>query len=102
MLMQSMRRNVALLIVVIAAAIALEPVLHTHPLISHGSPDIHSLSASTSLPCAVCTTSTDRVTLAPQVTEAPLAAESDVAEGALSRVALPDRSSLASRAPPAA
>lgn len=86
-----MRRAGIVFIVLVAAAIALEPLIHTHPL-----------TQSSSTPCAVCVTAVGRLTALNPAPAAPLTIVAAVpvlrVASIIQRAALP----LASRAPPAA
>jgi hypothetical protein len=87
---QRVRRAGFVFIVLVAAAIALEPLIHTHPL-----------TQSSSTPCAVCVTAVGRLTALSPAPAAPLTIVASVpvlrVASIIHRTTLP----LASRAPPA-
>ena len=89
--MQRVRRAAFIFVVLIAATIALEPLIHTHPL-----------SQKSNAPCAVCVGSVGRLTSLDPAPAAPLTFVATLptppAAAIIHRTALP----LASRAPPAA
>ena len=87
----SMRRAGLLFVVLIAAAIAFEPLIHTHPL-----------SQTSGSPCAVCVSTAGRVTPLTPAPIAPLFAVSVVAVFVASATIRRAYQPLASRAPPAA
>ena len=86
-----MRRAVYVFVLLVAAAIAVEPLIHTHPL-----------TQTSNAPCAVCVASVGSLTafnpapVAPSTHVTTIASLPDVA--IINRAAIP----LASRAPPAA
>jgi hypothetical protein len=89
--MQSLRRATLVFVLLTAAAIAVEPLIHTHPL-----------SQASSSPCAVCVSAIGRVThLAPAATS-PLVVLCAVAPVVVFVAIRRDATSLPSRAPPAA
>jgi hypothetical protein len=87
-----MRRAAFLLIVLVAAAVAFEPLIHTHPL-------KQSTSASQ---CAVCVNAHARVTTLAPAPISPLAIVGEVAVIRVTAECISLRTPLASRAPPAA
>lgn len=58
--MRSMRRWNIVLLLVLAIAVASQPILHNHPLIPGSGPERPSISSSQTLPCAVCAVSKGR------------------------------------------
>jgi len=93
-----MLRRLPLLIVAVALLIAVEPVLHSHPLWETGD----ARSAVTNGACAVCAAGTTQLPTAAPAIVAPVVTVTVVAPQPVSlrsaSIALP----LASRAPPAA
>jgi len=92
MLMRTMRRTLMALVLLVMAALALEPVIHTHPL----------MQSASATQCAVCVNAHARVTALKPADLSPL-----VVVGAVAVVRLPaqpalQQTPLASRAPPAA
>lgn len=92
MLFRLMRRMLLVFVLIVGAAVALEPVIHTHPL----------TQSSSSAQCAVCVNAHARVTALSPAPPSPL-----VIVGEVSAQHLPAQPSslttiLASRAPPAA
>ena len=91
MLMRLMRRTLLVFVLVMAASIALEPVIHTHPLTQN------ALSQ-----CAVCVNAHASVTTLTPVPISPLVMVGEVAVTPLPASPASILMTLASRAPPAA
>jgi hypothetical protein len=87
-----MRRAAFLLIVLVAAAVAFEPLIHTHPL----------MQTASATQCAVCVNAHARVTTLAPAPISPLAIVDDVAPVRVLAECASLRTPLASRAPPAA
>jgi hypothetical protein len=86
-----MRRTAFVFVLLIAAAIASEPLLHTHPL-----------SQTSSVPCAVCVNVVGPVTSLAPAAISPLVVVCAVAPVVVSTIVRHPGSPLASRAPPVA
>ena len=92
MLMQTMRRSLIVFVLLVAAAIALEPVVHTHPLTQNAS----------ATQCALCVNAHAGVTVLQPAVSSPLVVVGRVAAMHPIAEAVPAPVQLASRAPPAA
>ncbi len=98
--MQSVRRAAFVLTLVVAAAIAVEPLLHTHPLF-HASSDLHSSFVSDSLlPCAICATEGARSVPDTPSLAVPITASWSFVIGPVAKLARHAQAILPSRAPP--
>ena len=86
-----MRRLAFVFVVLVAASIAFEPLIHTHPL-SQKSP----------VPCAVCVSSVGRLTALERTPTAPVAIVTTVPALPVATIIHGAELPLASRAPPAA
>jgi hypothetical protein len=86
------------ILVILAAFLAVEPVVHSHPLVPGGGAS--DLSAPNV--CAICAVGTDKVIVAAPVVTAPVAVIGHVATTPLQPTTVETRVPLASRAPPAA
>ncbi|HSP16072.1 MAG TPA: hypothetical protein VLV78_15105 [Thermoanaerobaculia bacterium] len=87
-----MRRTLQVLVLLVAAAIAVEPLVHTHPLTQRSS----------SNQCAVCVNAHARVTTLAPTPISPLVIVGEVAAVRLPAQAAALQTPPASRAPPAA
>ncbi len=90
-LMQTMRRAALVFVVLVAAAVAFEPLIHTHPI-----------SQSTSVPCAICVGAVAHVTSPRLSVASPLVIVAAVAPLAVSPTVNRAEAPRVSRAPPAA
>ncbi len=90
MLMRTMRRMVLVLVLLAAAAVAMEPVIHTHPLTEGASGK-----------CAVCVNAHASVTALVPAAISPLTLVGEVPVVRLVAVSAHLPKSLTSRAPPA-
>lgn len=98
--MQSVRRAAFVLTLVVAAAIAAEPLLHTHPLF-HASRDLHSTIVSDSLlPCAICATEGARAIPETPSLAVPVTASWAFLIAPVAKLARHAQTHLPSRAPP--
>lgn len=86
-----MRRVGFILVVLVAAAILFEPLIHTHPL-----------TQTAPSPCAVCVSAVGRVTPLSAAPVSPLVALSAVVTLIVTSTIRRSHQPLASRAPPAA
>ena len=91
MLMRSMRRTILAVVFLVAASVALEPLLHTHPL-----------SQSSPIPCAVCVSAVGRITAPAPAPAAPQLVAFTLRTPAQSVIVTNFAGPRASRAPPAA
>jgi hypothetical protein len=91
MLMPLMRRGILVFVLLVAAAVAVEPLIHTHPL-----------SQTSNGPCAICVTSVGRLTSLTVTAASPLVAVSTVVAITATCASKPAAGPLSSRAPPAA
>ena len=89
--MPAMRRAALVFVLLIAAAIAFEPLIHTHPL-----------TQTSAVPCAVCVGSVGQVARLSVAENCPLVIVSYVMPAVAIAFQAPVSTSLASRAPPAA
>ncbi len=94
--MQQMFPRLTLFIVLVAALLAAEPLLHSHPLQSSAS------GATSSTACAICATGTGRLPIVTASVGAPQAIVHTYASVVVPIVAVDDPLPLPSRAPPAA
>ncbi len=85
-----MRRVAFLFVVLVAAAIAFEPLIHTHPL-----------SQTSNAPCAVCVGSVGRLTALGPTPAAPLTQVTAIPALPVAATVHRAAIALASRAPPA-
>jgi hypothetical protein len=85
----SMRRAVLVFVLLIAASIAAEPLIHTHPL-----------SQSSNTPCAVCVGAVARIAAPAPATVAPVAVAFTLTATVLAPVLHRSAAPLPSRAPP--
>jgi hypothetical protein len=96
-----MRRGLFVLVLLLAAILAVEPAVHTHPITS-GTAEGDCVSAQTLIRCSLCATATTRVLFAPPELIAPVAISvapvTLIARVAPQTVVIP----LPARAPPAA
>ncbi len=92
MLMRTMRRTLLVFVLLAAAAVALEPVIHTHPLTRDAS----------AMQCALCVNANASVTTLKPVPLSPLVVLGVVATVPVTSQAPSLQTRLASRAPPAA
>jgi hypothetical protein len=93
-----MLRRLPLLIVAVALILAIEPVVHSHPLWENSD----ARSAANSSACAVCAAGTTQLpTVAPSIA-APVVIVTVLAVLTVSHASASMALSLASRAPPAA
>lgn len=86
-----MRRAAFVFVVLVAAAVAFEPLIHTHPL-----------SQRTPVPCAICVSAVARITGLTLSAVSPLVVVAAVAPAAVSPAVKCAEAPRASRAPPAA
>ena len=86
-----MRRAVLVFVLLVAAAIAVEPLIHTHPL-----------TQSSNAPCAVCVASVGSLTVLNPVPSAPLTHIGTIGSRPVAAIIHRSAMPLASRAPPAA
>ena len=91
MLMRTMRRTLIVFVLLAAAAVALEPVIHTHPL----------RQSASSTQCALCVNAHASVTTLKPVASSPLVLVGVVAVVSLPAEAPSLQTRLSSRAPPA-
>jgi hypothetical protein len=89
--MPTMRRAAFVFVVLVAAAVAFEPLIHTHPI-----------SQSTSVPCVICVSAVARVIGPTTLAVSPLVVVAAVAPIAVSPTVKRAEAPRASRAPPAA
>lgn len=87
-----MRRMLVIFVLILGAAVALEPVIHTHPL----------TQSSSSTQCAVCVNAHARVTALAPAPASPLVLVGEVSTPLLPAQPASVATALASRAPPAA
>ncbi len=92
MLMRTMRRTLIVFVLLVAAAIALEPVIHTHPLRQNAS----------ETQCALCVNAHASVTTLKPAPMSPLVVVGLAPVVSLTAQAPSLQTRLASRAPPAA
>lgn len=100
--MRVTRRWTAVLMLLLATAVAGQPILHNHPLIPGPGPEQPSLSSAQGLSCAICAVSKGQTTVEPPVVNAAVQV---VRELAVAPAVIPSsavRSTLSSRAPPMA
>ena len=86
-----MRRVAFVFVLLVAASIAFEPLIHTHPL-----------SQTSPAPCAVCVSSVGRLTALQPAPAAPVAIVTTVPALPVATIVPRAAMPLASRAPPAA
>lgn|SRR5436309_8007492 len=94
--MRRMVRRLPLLVLLIAALLAVEPLLHHHPL------QTHATNAAAASSCAICATFTGRLPIAAPTVPAPQAIVALVVAPVVITIAVLTFSPRASRAPPAA
>lgn len=87
----TMRRTVLVFVLLVAAAIAVEPIIHTHPL-----------TQSSNAPCAVCVASVGPLTALNPTPAAPFAHVGTISSRPVAAIVQRAAMPLASRAPPAA
>lgn len=90
-MLMPMRRGVLVFVLLIAAAIAVEPLIHTHPL-----------TQTPNAPCAVCVGSVGRLAALQATPAAPITHVSTIASLPAAAIVYRAAMPLASRAPPAA
>lgn len=93
-----MLRRLPLLIVAVALLIAIEPVVHSHPLWENSD----ARTAASSSACAVCAAGTTQLPTVAPVIVAPVVVVTAVATQAVSQQSASVVLPRASRAPPAA
>jgi len=86
-----MRRVAFVFVVLVAASIAFEPLIHTHPL-----------SKASAVPCAVCVNAVGRLTALQPAPPAPVAIVTTLPALTVATIVPRATMALASRAPPAA
>jgi hypothetical protein len=91
-----MVRRLPLLALLIAALIAVEPLLHHHPL------QTDATNAASASACAICATHTGRLPIVAPTVTAPQAIVANVVAPIVITIAVLTFSPTASRAPPAA
>jgi hypothetical protein len=92
-----MRLTRLTILLILAAFLAVEPVVHSHPLVPTSGSDLSSPNV-----CAICAVGTDQVIVAAPAIVAPAIVIGQLVTTPLQPTSAEARIALASRAPPAA